>query len=265
MSCEGGVPASSINDIEAQLSANRRYWAGWSGSDPDADLPIYRTDIPNSVLNGVLRLRNRGVDEAVAEARGKLDGTMFSWWVGDDSDPGTAEQLIANGAEQTASYAIMAMMTADLPAYVLAPADLTVQRVTGDEAMRAYVHAYAEPFGYPEDALEFVIERELEYAARDRSVVRLAGLVDGKTVATAVVSLGEVAGLYYVATDADYRRRGIATALSAEAIRIARDAGAGIVTLQTSEDGAGVYRALGFQEVGSYRFFGFAADLGPRA
>ena len=38
------------------------------------------------------------------------------------------------------------------------------------------------------------------------------------------------------------------TALSAEAIRLA----AGAVTLQTSEAGAAVYRAMGFHEVGSY-------------
>jgi hypothetical protein len=45
----------SIHDLGPQLAANRQYWCGWTGAEPDADLPIYRTDIEHGLLNGVLR------------------------------------------------------------------------------------------------------------------------------------------------------------------------------------------------------------------
>lgn len=61
---------SSIHDLEPQLAANRRYWTGWSSTpaDPGSDLPIYRKDIAYPLLNGLLRVRDRSLDEALKQA-----------------------------------------------------------------------------------------------------------------------------------------------------------------------------------------------------
>ncbi|GFJ93678.1 hypothetical protein [Phytohabitans rumicis] len=103
----------SIHDLEPQLAANRRYWTGWAGvggaDEPDADVPIYRTDIPHSLLNGVLRIRNQSLDQAVETAKQRLAGSVWRWWVGADSDAGTADGLLALGATQFADLPIMAV------------------------------------------------------------------------------------------------------------------------------------------------------------
>jgi ribosomal protein S18 acetylase RimI-like enzyme len=254
-----GMTRHSIHDSEPQLAANRRFWTGWAEAAPDADLAIYRSDFPHALFNGVMRVRDVPLDEAVAEARQRLAGSSWSWWVGDDSDEGVAEHLIAHGAEQTTQMPVMA---ADLTEVVnLPPEGLTIRHVTDRPGMRDLVTAYAEPLGVPLDAVDKLIESHLEYLSRDPELIHLAGDLDGKTVGTAVVSLSaDVAALYCIATDADYRRRGVGAALTLEALRIAQEAGHEVATLQASAMGTPVYERIGFTTVSHYRLFHFPVE-----
>ncbi|MDG4759108.1 GNAT family N-acetyltransferase [Micromonospora sp. WMMD710] len=247
----------SLRDLEPQLAANRRYWTGWAGTDsnadPGADLTVYRSDIAHILLNGVLRVRDVPLDAAVAEAERQLAGTRWAWWVGADSDEGTAEGLLARGAQQVGDMPVMAIDVTTVDD-VDTPAELKISTVTEPAEMREYVEAYAGPLGFEPGSIDSVVDRELGFGYPD--VVRLAGIVDGRTVATCTVSLGtEVGGIYCVATHSDYRRRGIATALTAEALRITRESGRRIATLQASSDGEPVYRRMGFEVVTRYRLF----------
>ncbi|MEU8086681.1 GNAT family N-acetyltransferase [Micromonospora sp. NPDC049101] len=242
----------SIHDLGPQLAANRRYWCGWAGTRPDTDLPTYRTDIPHPLLNGVLRVRGQQLDDAIAEAREHLTGSRWGWWVGADSDEGTAEGLLERGAEQIADMPIMAVDVTTV-AEAEAPADLSIRTVVGPVGMREYVEAYAGPLGISGD-LGIVVDRELNFAYPD--VVRLAGTVDGRTVGTCTLSLGtDIGALYCIATDPDFRRRGIATALTREALRITRESGRRIATLQSSAEGEPVYLRIGFDTVARYRLY----------
>jgi GNAT superfamily N-acetyltransferase len=250
----------SVHDLEPQLAANRRYWTGWTGtsagpnpgSDPDADLPTYRTDLTHPLLNGVLRVRDQPLDRAIETARERLAGSVWSWWVGPDSDPGTSEGLIDRGATEIVDMPIMAIDLTEISP-LDTPAALKIQPITGREEMTAYVGAYAGPLGIGGD-LGPVVDRELDFAYHD--VVRLGGRLDGRLVGTCTLSLGtEVAALYCIATDPLYRRFGVATALTLEALRIARQAGRRIGTLQATAEGEPVYRRIGFQTVARYRLF----------
>jgi ribosomal protein S18 acetylase RimI-like enzyme len=185
-----------------------------------------------------------------------LTGSTWHWWVGADSDEGTAEGLIARGAEPAGGMPIMAMDVTTV-ADCEAPADLEIVPVAGRDEIREYVRAYSGPLELKADDLESVVGRELSFAYRD--VVRPAGCVGGKTVGTCTLSLGsEVGALYCIATDPDHRRRGIATALTHEALRITRESGRRIATLQASSEGEPVYANIGFETVGRYRLFEFA-------
>lgn len=242
----------SIHDLGPQLAANRRYWCGWAGVSPDGDLPIYRTDLGNDLLNGVLRVHNRPLDEAIAEAKEQLAGSRWFWWVGADSDDGTAEGLLARGAVHAAHLPVMAVDVTTVTGPEL-PAELEIWPVTEPADMREYVAAYAGPLGIDGD-LDPVVRREVNFGYRD--VVRLAGVIGGRTVGTCTLSLGtDVGALYCIATDPEHRRRGIATALTREALRITRDTGRRIATLQASTAGEPVYRNIGFETVGGYDLY----------
>jgi GNAT superfamily N-acetyltransferase len=228
----------SIDDLQPQLAANRRYWAGWAGAEPETDLPIYRTDIAHRLLNGVLRVRNRPLDESIDEARTRLKGSSWSWWVGADSDEGTADGLLAHGAQQIGDLPIMALDVSAVPTVprFSVPDGLTIRPVTGRDEMTKYVRAYAEPLGFDQSHVEAVVAREMAFAYPE--VIRT-----------------EVAGLYCIATDAGHRRSGIATALTVEALRLARESGRTVATLQASSDGEPVYRRIGFETVSRYALF----------
>ncbi|MDP9793864.1 ribosomal protein S18 acetylase RimI-like enzyme [Catenuloplanes nepalensis] len=234
---------------------NRAYWMGWdggSGGDPDAGLPIYRSGVPHALLNGVLRVRDRPIGDAIEEARERLAGVRWIWWAGADSDPGTAEALLAHGAEPAGEVPIMERDLTDVPAPVTVPG-LTVART---EDLGGYVRAYAGPNGIPDGALDVTEIAEKAYHPPRGELVRLAGVVDGRIVASTSVLLGDdgVAGLYCVATLDGYRRRGISTALTVEALRLAQAAGHRVMTLQASSMGEPVYRSAGFRTVDSWRF-----------
>jgi len=243
----------SIHDLQPQLAANRRYWCGWAGTLPDTDLPLYRTDIKHGLLNGVLRVSGRPLDQAIEEARRVLTGSQWHWWVSADSDEGTADGLMARGARHVQDMPIMAVdVTAvDGPGALIG---LEIAPVAGRDEVRQYVGTYAGPLGFDAGDIERLVDRELGFAYPD--VIRLAGRVDGKVVGTCTLSLGaEVAALYCIATDPGCRRQGIATALTREALRIARESGRRIATLQASSEGEPVYRKIGFETVARYRLF----------
>jgi ribosomal protein S18 acetylase RimI-like enzyme len=81
--------------------------------------------------------------------------------------------------------------------------------------------------------------------------------VDG-TWACVLLTLrvGDDVAVHYVATDAAFRRRGLASRLIRAALTQARDdGGARTATLQASPDGLSVYERLGFRRVGLLRAF----------
>ncbi|MFI5928341.1 GNAT family N-acetyltransferase [Micromonospora sp. NPDC051543] len=242
----------SIHDLEPQLAANRTYWCGWAGAQPDTDLPIYRADIPHPLFNGVMRVRGRQLDDAITEARKHLTGSVWGWWVGADSDEGTAEGLLARGATQISDMPVMAMDVTTLPE-VEGTGDLRIQVAATPAEMCEYVEAYVGPLGVPGDP-GLVADRELSFAYPD--VIRLAGIVDGRTVSTCTLSLGtDVGALYCIATHPDHQRKGIASALTREALRITRESGRRIATLQASSEGEPMYRKIGFETVTRYRLY----------
>jgi ribosomal protein S18 acetylase RimI-like enzyme len=92
-------------------------------------------------------------------------------------------------------------------------------------------------------------------AAIDDPRVRTHGLrVDGEWACVAVtVRLGDDASVQYVATEAAFRRRGLASRLLRAALGEARADGLQTATLQASPDGRGVYERLGFRTVATLR------------
>ena len=247
----------SIWDLSPQLANLRSYWLGWGSPDsPDADLPIFRSGLPHPLLNGVLRVRNTPLDDAVAEMRRRLGAVPSVWWVGPDSDPGVADGLRARGAVLRSTLPIMAIPLDRLADSSVATG-LAIERVTGREMMTEYVEAYSASFRVPATALHATVDAEVNYVSQRSELVRFVGRLDGRVVGTSELSISHgVAGVYWVSTLEPYRGRGIGTALTVAALLEARERGLRIGTLQASKLGRGVYERMGFVAVGECHHFG---------
>jgi len=82
------------------------------------------------------------------------------------------------------------------------------------------------------------------------------GYYDGKPVATSLrYTSGRVAGIYFVATAKEYRRRGIGEAMTWRAAVDGRKEKCSISVLQASEMGRPVYEGMGYRTVTNYQIW----------
>lgn len=239
------------------LLGNCRAWL--SGGDPapmpDDDPAIFRGGSAHPIKNGVSRLVRADVAEAITAARTHLAGLDWVWWCGEDSRPGLADELRMHGAREAGTVPVMAVhlarMTAPAP-----PPELTIEEVTDADGLAEWVHAHAEPLGVPTDKVAAAVEDERDRSDAPGSYRRFVGRTDGRVVCTSAVLLAAgVAGVYVVATDERYQRRGYGTAITAAALRAAQAAGMSVGTLQASSAGRPVYERMGFETVARYHHF----------
>jgi GNAT superfamily N-acetyltransferase len=242
--------ATSLHELLPQMANLRAHWLAWGGSSGlDADPAVYRSGLPHRLLNGVLRARERPVEDTAAEAEKQLSGLPWRWWTGPDSDPGVAHALEGRGYARVGNMPIMAARLDKVPEPPL-PAGLTVERVDASAGLADYVDAYASSFGIGPDLRDAVIDAEAGLRTDLGVLVRLVGRIDGRAVATSAVLVSNgVAGLYWIGTDPAHRGRGIGAALTAAAMAVGREHGMSVCTLQASSQGLPVYSRLGFVQV----------------
>jgi ribosomal protein S18 acetylase RimI-like enzyme len=93
------------------------------------------------------------------------------------------------------------------------------------------------------------------------SSVRLFAAVDDREVARATSAchvFGEYAQVFFVNTEPAWRRRGIGQAMTLEALRAAALLGARRAFLHATDDGASIYKRLGFEAVGLLTRYSYA-------
>jgi GNAT superfamily N-acetyltransferase len=252
----------SIGQLEPLLANARDFWLGYGSADwCDGDLALYRSGVPDAQLNGVLRLRSAGsagsggLDVAASAAAQRLDGVPWLWWAGQDSYPDLAADLLARGATEVETLPVMAVQLDRLSA-VDPPPGLAIEKVQGPAALGEWVRCYAPSFGLPPDSTEAMARAEAARLDPPGILVRFAGRMDGHVVGTSALhDRHGVAGVYAVTTARDFRRQGIATALSAAALNLGRQWGLRTATLQATAQGEPVYRRMGFTTVSQYRLF----------
>jgi ribosomal protein S18 acetylase RimI-like enzyme len=233
----------------------------------DADLTWTEAPIPHVVFNQVYGARfrrdetHRRISTIVTQARHR--GMPVIWRVGPDSTPGNLGRRLEEGGFKYADDALA--MAVDLSSFDLeeeAPPHLVIEPVRDDAALREWTAVAADGFGFPEFAADPLFEmhraigldaaqpHQMYLARLDRTAVGMATLVTDCGVAT----------LQNLATIADSRRCGVGTALTRHVMREGRKRGLSTGVLQASSLGLGIYRSIGFREVGRL----FEYSLEPR-
>lgn len=241
------------------LANCRHFWLGYGQATDDLTdvrgLTMYRSGVASAMYNGVLRiLPGTDIGAAYDEASRKLAAVPSVWWVGPDSDTGTAEYLRSKGLSSCTAMTVMEIDLASV-APADAPAGISVHRVEGMRDIAAWVRAYTPSFGLSPDTAESILER---YRARPEApgVLERFEARDGDRIVGTSVLLDRdgVAGVYVVTTAEEYRGKGLGTALTTEALTRAREKGLRVGTLQTGT-ARSMYERMGFEAVAEYRVF----------
>lgn len=150
--------------------------------------------------------------------------------------------------------------TQQMPGMVATPADLNdlpetwiaIERVSGTSGLAEAQEVSESGFAAPPGRL-VALYTGLATAPGFSVYV---GRVDGTAAATSVAGLvGDMVGIFAVATHPDHRRRGYGAAVTLRAVSDAMTQGAQLAWLQSSQMGEGVYRRMGFRCVETYKLF----------
>jgi GNAT superfamily N-acetyltransferase len=169
-----------------------------------------------------------------------------SWHVGPSMRPANlGQRLIEAGFSYDGSEPGMAVKLSELQRPSVVPG-LEITRVRNDDDLAIWAATLGGGFGEGEREARWVgsVYRKLGYGDPWRHYL---GWLDGQPVATTTVYLAAgVAGVYFVMTIPEARRRGIAAAITYGALREAGDVEYGV--LGSSPAGRSVYAGLGFRE-----------------
>ena len=94
-----------------------------------------------------------------------------------------------------------------------------------------------------------------------RLATAVLGGVDAGAFLLAVPETGREAGVYYFAVLPELRRRGVASAMMEEAMRLARSRGKRRVVLQATPAGVPFYRSAGFEPLFEIPLFSTTDDV----
>jgi GNAT superfamily N-acetyltransferase len=166
-------------------------------------------------------------------------------------------ELVRSAAGWSAAKPVTAMVCRDLRTVpeVAVPSGLTLRPVRDVEAAAALAMR-ADPRIYGP------LEAFADYLRGLEGAVQLLEAVDGDGTVRATAGarvFGAEATLFFVNTDPDWQRRGIGRAMTAAALRAARDLGASRACLDASDAGGRIYLSLGFEDAGPWTQFSSCA------
>ncbi|HEX5633582.1 MAG TPA: GNAT family N-acetyltransferase [Gemmatimonadales bacterium] len=177
----------------------------------------------------------------------------FSWWVCPGDTPSSLGAVLCQaGLAPAGGELAMALDLAKADVTAPLPAGLVVERVRTPEALRDFARINAANWSPPDVQVLAFYERAAALLLGPGCPLRLyLGRVDGEPVATAQLTVdADSVGLYNIATLAEWRGRGFGSALTRWPLAEARAEGHRVAILQASDDGAGIYRRIGFQAFG---------------
>jgi ribosomal protein S18 acetylase RimI-like enzyme len=236
---------------ETVATAMARTWAllartltqGW-GRDVGGTVALV-TGMPIPTLNGVWAVHE---DTPAREIDAGLDAVAvegFPYCLQVRASARERAAAIAEPRGMVAGPDIPLMWLADEP-QAAAVDGLAIRQLTPAEATM-HCEVAGPAFGAPPELLAQLITPEMLELAELRVYL---GEQDGEAVVTAVsVTLGQGVGIFNVATPPDHRRRGYATAITARAVSDGFAGGASWAWLQSTEEGYGVYEAMGFETI----------------
>ena len=253
-----------MDDVTAIETITRDCYRSFAGPGSlvidDESMYAVVSHIPIPFFNGVARTN---LDTEEIDSRFELlraQNCPFRWWVTPSTRPkGLGPRLVELGLVHAYDSPGMIADLTRVPLDVPPPDGVTIKRLTHSAEMEDWLNVFMPVFALPQERGAIFLDTYVRLGFGDSVPWQHFVAYDGEVpVATSSVHIaGDLAGVYFVATLAEARGRGIGAAATRESMRFARDAGATRAALQSSVSGYGVYRSLGFEhrcDVGAYEW-----------
>ncbi|QFZ19638.1 GNAT family N-acetyltransferase [Saccharothrix syringae] len=264
-----------MTDLAASVESVEQLALVWRGAVLDRDPGADVRDLPGIAVRwadcrfafwNCVTLTEVGIDadvldQRLAEAADVMRSKRhpgFLWLFEDLLTDGarTALDAAADRAGLRHAFPGTGMAAEPLPAAEPAHPDLTFERVTTDEQLRAYADLNSRAYGFPlEDGRDGLVPGSALWKTRAHAYL---GLRDGVpvTCAAAVEADGRLF-VALVATDPDHQHRGYGEAVTRKVIHEgARATGLDRATLHATPAGAPVYARIGFEPNSTVHFYG---------
>jgi len=209
-----------------------------------------------TVFHNMVMVREDIDADVVLAATGEVYGgrrAPFSIWIRDHADTALEAQLRERGFSDFTSMPGMALLGD--PGTVCAPPDLEIRPAVDEQGRCDFLEVvadayatYGAPRSYAEDAFH-----ALESVCAPHVQAFVGYLGKAAVAAAAVYVTHQVAGIGWVGTVSEQRRRGYAEAVTWAAIREGFRRGASFANLQASPMGAPIYERMGFITPTQYR------------
>lgn len=263
---DAALVAAIEDNLSDQFAIFARYIPQASWRD-DGETKVFLTGIPSPVFNGVFQaqLDADRLDAQIEDmmAAFKAIGAPMYWWTGPATRPADlGSHLQAHGLHHEYDFPGMAMDLLTL-GDAEPPAGLAIERVGSARSLRTWCDVLARSFALPTLVGDAFMDAFVRTGLGEDLPWRwYLGLLDGEPVATSLLAVSAgVAGVYYVSTLPEARRRGFGSAMTLRPLLDARGLGYRAGILRSSEMGVRVYRSLGFREcckIGRYVWTGDA-------
>jgi ribosomal protein S18 acetylase RimI-like enzyme len=221
----------------------------WSGGRIVEEEGVLLVSGPSAYLRVAIRTDPRVAGDAVVARAAEFFGATSYLVLARRPDDADIERgAVAAGFR--AGWTELSMAITAPPAPGATPADVEVRVVADAAAVVDYgrVVALANDDPGERERAPLLFHDETIVAPH---IAAFVAYLDGEPVASAMTLVSHrIAGVFYVATVEHARRRGLGEALTRTATRAGFELGAGAAWLGASEMGAGLYRRIGFEDLG---------------
>lgn len=219
----------------------------------EPELLWWITDRPEPLFNMLFRPKlteesaAAAIEAAVTRARARK--VALFWWTGPATRPLTLESRLEAYGFHRGIVPGMALDLQELKQSPLVPG-LVIERVDNPKSLRHWCDIVANGFGMSSEGADgwFDIYSGLGYVNHLPLRLYVGYLGDVPVGSSALYLSSGVAGIYSIATLPEYRRRGIAAAMTSLPLVEAKQMGYRAAVLQSSDMGFKIYESLGFRQ-----------------
>lgn len=262
---------STADKIVPAIEANISAWIPVFGKlgqvceDNPSGVTRSITRYPVPVFNSIMdtRLAPEQTDGAIRSivSDAEMRNIPVQWWIFPSTQPSDlADRLKIYGFSSEFENPGMAADLNQLDASQPKPEGFSIRLAQDDFAWKQWSQTMQIGFNIPmPDEMRIQAWWDLLRQSDPNIMSAITGFLHDEPVSTSLLFLaGGVAGIYWVATIPEARRRGIGAWMTLSPLRMARSIGYNVGVLFASKMGQNIYRRIGFQQfctIARYQYF----------